>query len=183
MRVECQECQKRPASVHFKQIINGEKKEIRLCEICAKEKGYLEGQTQGSSLHDLLTGLFNFEAPTIGSNTPGTQQVKELTCPTCNLTFSTFKEMGKFGCANCYETFAERLDPILRRVHSGNTTHAGKIPKRTGGDIKKKRKIEEYRAQMKKLIEEEAFEDAAIVRDKIKALESERLEKGEGGDK
>lgn len=177
--MQCQECEKRPAAVHFKQIINGEKKEIRLCEVCAQEKGYVQNQNQGSSLHDLLTGLFNFDTPAVDASVQDSKQVKELQCPTCALTFSAFKEMGKFGCASCYETFAERLEPILRRVHAGNTTHAGKIPKRAGGSIQKRRQIKEYRIQLKKLIEEEKFEDAAVLRDKIKELESEEPEKRE----
>lgn len=177
--MKCQECDKRPATMHFKQIINGEKKTVRLCEVCAQEKGYLKSHGQTSSLHDLLTGLFNFDTTLFGPPISEAQPVKELTCPNCNLTFSSFKEMGKFGCATCYETFSGRLDPILRRVHSGNTTHAGKIPKRTGGHIQKKRQIKEYREQIKKLIEDEAFEDAAVLRDKIKKLEGETLEKRE----
>ncbi|WP_255783470.1 UvrB/UvrC motif-containing protein [Oceanobacillus alkalisoli] len=173
MRVECQECQKRPATVYFKHVINGEKKEVRVCEVCAQEKGYMQSQDQGSSLHDLLTGIFNFDTYPFGTQVSDKKQIKELQCPNCKLTFSAFKEIGKFGCATCYETFSERLSPILRRVHAGNTAHAGKIPKRTGGNIQKKRQLEEYRIQMKKLIEEEAFEEAAILRDKIKALETQ----------
>ena len=172
--MQCQECHQRPASFHFQHIINGKKREINLCEVCAQEKGYVQQlQDQGSSLHDLLTGLFNFDSPFIGSQVTEPKQIKELQCPACNLTFSAFKELGKFGCATCYETFAERLDPILRRVHAGNTTHIGKIPKRTGGSIQKKRQLEEYRLQLKKLIEQEEFEKAAIMRDKIKALEKD----------
>lgn len=181
--MRCQECQQRPATIHFKQVINGKKREIQLCEVCAQEKGYMQLHDQGSSLHDLLTGLFNFDSPFIGSQVAEHQKSKELQCPACNLTFSAFKEMGKFGCATCYETFSERLEPILRRVHAGNIAHAGKIPKRTGGSLQKKRQLEEYRIELKKLIEEEAFEQAAILRDKIKALEKDvrsAREDGEG---
>ncbi|MCM3741075.1 UvrB/UvrC motif-containing protein [Oceanobacillus luteolus] len=180
--MRCQECEERQATVHFKQIINGEKKEFHLCEVCAQEKGYMQMPNQGSSLHDLLTGLFNFDSAPLGAQTASTQQLKELQCPSCQLTFSAFKEMGKFGCATCYETFSGRIDPIIRRVHAGNAKHAGKIPKRTGGSIQKKRQLEEYRAQLKKLISEEAFEDAAVLRDKIKALEKEGLDKREASE-
>lgn len=179
--MQCQECQQRPATVHLKQVINGEKREIRLCEVCARDKGYMQSQDGASSLHDLLTGLFNFDTHPLGQFGKA-EQKKEIQCPNCSLTFTAFKEIGKFGCASCYETFADRLDPILRRVHAGNTQHAGKIPKRIGGSIQKKRQIEDYRVQLKKLIEEEEFEDAAIMRDKIKALENEELDKREGSE-
>ena len=35
----CQECNQRPATLHFTKIINGEKTEVHLCEKCAQEKG------------------------------------------------------------------------------------------------------------------------------------------------
>lgn len=34
----CQECNERPASVHFTKVVNGEKTVIQLCEHCAQEK-------------------------------------------------------------------------------------------------------------------------------------------------
>ena len=35
----CQECNQRPATLHFTKIVNGEKEEFHLCEKCAQEKG------------------------------------------------------------------------------------------------------------------------------------------------
>lgn len=35
----CQECNKRPATLHFTKIVNGEKTEFHICESCAREKG------------------------------------------------------------------------------------------------------------------------------------------------
>src|SRR5690625_5391316 len=77
------------------------------------------------------------------------------------MTFSEFKRVGKFGCAACYHTFSTRLDPIIRRVHSGNTKHFGKIPKRKGGNLHMKKQLEVYKNELQKLIENEAFEEAA----------------------
>ncbi|WP_156291789.1 UvrB/UvrC motif-containing protein [Oceanobacillus salinisoli] len=177
--MECQECHERPATLHFTQVINGKKTEIRVCEVCAKEKGYVNYPEEGYSLHNLLTGLFNFDTTKMES--PAFQQVKDLQCPQCGMTFSQFKEAGKFGCATCYDTFSDRLDPILRRVHAGNTKHSGKIPKRAGDDLQMKRRLQSFKEQLQQLIEKEAFEEAAEVRDKIKALEA-RLRDLEAGD-
>lgn len=180
--MECQECHQRPASLHFAQVINGSKTEVHLCEICAKEKGYMTYPEEGYSLQSLLTGLFNLDPATIGTNnSPTEKQVKELQCPKCKMTFSAFKRVGKFGCAECYRTFSNRLDPIIRRVHSGNTRHYGKVPKRQGGNLHTRKQIDEYKAQLTHLIEDEAFEEAAEVRDKIRNLDEE-MKKTEGGD-
>lgn len=181
--MQCQECQQRPATFYFQQIINGEKKEVHVCEVCAHEKGYISSAEESYSLEDLLKGLFHFDTSQLGA--PPVQQAKpkEVQCPKCKMTFAEFQKIGKFGCASCYETFSERIEPILRRVHAGNTEHSGKIPKRIGGGLQKKKQIEDYRNQLKKLIEEEAFEKAAELRDKIKALEEEKDLKEGGSEK
>lgn len=173
--MECQECHQRPATLHFTQVINNNKTELHVCEVCAKEKGYMMYPEESYSLHDLLSGLFNFESSQIGGHqgTNFKQQVKDLQCPKCNLTLTEFKRVGKFGCAECYEAFSLRLDPLLKRVHSGNTKHNGKIPKRKGGNLHLKKQIEGYRAELQKLIENEAFEEAAKLRDEIKELEKQ----------
>ncbi|MGM8212729.1 UvrB/UvrC motif-containing protein [Virgibacillus sp. W0430] len=170
--MECQECHKRPASLHFTQVINGSKTEVHVCEVCAKKKGYMTYPEEGYSLHHLLSGLFNFESPSLDSHPHAPfQQTQELQCPKCNLTLSEFQRAGKFGCATCYDAFSEKLDPIFRRVHSGNTKHYGKIPRRKGGSLHTKKQLEAYRKKLQQLIEKEAFEEAATVRDKIKQLE------------
>lgn len=170
--MECSECQKRPATLHFTQVINGQKTEINVCEECAKKKGYMSYTDDTYTIHDLLTGLFNFGSSNIDlKNNSFFQEVKELQCSHCGITFDDFQRIGKFGCANCYNTFKTKLDAIFRKVHSGNTKHHGKIPKRKGGKLHTKKEIEFYRAKLKELIEREEFEQAAVVRDHIKKLE------------
>ncbi|MBR3120177.1 UvrB/UvrC motif-containing protein [Oceanobacillus profundus] len=170
--MECQECHERPATLHVKQVINGQETKVSMCETCAKKKGYITYPEEGYSLHDLLTGLFNFDTIKMTSMSDNQlNQVKELQCSKCGMTFSKFKQVGKFGCAHCYESFASKLEPIFRRVHSGNTKHFGKIPKRAGSGLQLKKQLKSYREELQQLIEAEAFEEAAKVRDKIKALE------------
>ncbi|GAA0434113.1 protein-arginine kinase activator protein McsA [Lentibacillus halophilus] len=169
--MECQECQQRPATLRYTQVINGDKTEVYVCDVCAKEKGYMTYPEEGYSLHQLLSGLFS---PPIDNqqHTPK-QQKNELQCPKCEMTLSKFKKLGKFGCSQCYQTFEEYLDPMFRRVHSGNTAHHGKIPARKGGDMRIKKQMNAYKEELQRLIKNEAFEDAATVRDKINALKKE----------
>ncbi|HLR79814.1 MAG TPA: UvrB/UvrC motif-containing protein [Bacillota bacterium] len=178
--MKCQECHKREATLHFTQVIHGNKLEVHVCEVCAKKKGYMSSPEEAYTLHDLLTGLFNIDSPKVHNQEASLNQVKGVRCPKCDLSFAEFKRIGKFGCATCYETFSDRIDPILRRVHSGNTKHIGKIPKRKGGNLHLKKKVEAYRSELDSLIQNEAFEKAAIVRDKIKELELEIQDKETG---
>lgn len=170
--MKCQACHSQPATLHFTQIIHGNKTEVSVCEECAHEEGYMTYPVEEShSLHDLLAGLFSVDSAQIGNHSDHMFKQPQISeCPTCKLTFSEFKQLGKFGCAACYETFSPRLHAIIRRVQSGNMKHYGKIPKRQGGHLHIKRKVKLLQLQLRQMIESESFEEAAIVRDQIKAL-------------
>jgi protein arginine kinase activator len=105
-----------------------------------------------------------------------------LQCPQCSMTFPQFVKVGRFGCATCYDAFRNQLTPIIRRLHSGNFIHSGKIPKRIGGDIHLRKTIDDLKQTLKNLITEEEFENAAETRDQIRDLERKLAEKQEGGE-
>lgn len=162
----CQECGKRPATLHFTKIVNGEKTEFHICEPCAREKGeMIPGTSNGFSIHNLLSGLLDFEPSSVS-----TMKQQTVRCEHCGLTYSQFSKIGRFGCGDCYKSFAEKLDPLFKRVH-GNTIHVGKVPKRTGGLIQYKREIEKLKKDMMVRIEQEEFEQAAKIRDQIREIE------------
>lgn len=165
----CENCQERPATLHFTKIINGEKNEYRLCEACAKEKGeMLSPKDSDFSFQDLLSGLLNFDQVVSGqSNTTTTDSLR---CESCGLNFNQFKKTGKFGCADCYQYFEPRLEPIFRRIH-GNIQHSGKVPLRSGKNIKLKKEVTQLKAKLQQKILTEEFEEAAKIRDEIKTLE------------
>ncbi|GGE56728.1 protein-arginine kinase activator protein [Pullulanibacillus camelliae] len=167
--MECQECHIRPATLHFTKIINGHKTEVHLCEECAREKGEIMAGSNAFSIHNLLSGLLNFEQPMEANG--GSHEHDPLQCPKCGLTYNEFTRIGKFGCDECYKTFDEKLNPILRKVHSGNTAHIGKIPRRMGKDISARRKILDLKDRLQELVEKEEFEEAAKTRDLIRELE------------
>ncbi|TFD99311.1 UvrB/UvrC motif-containing protein [Jeotgalibacillus sp. R-1-5s-1] len=175
----CQECQERPASVHFTKVMNGQKTEVHLCDSCAQDKGEaFMSDDSAFSFNNLLAGLLNV-SPVMQPSQPQKPEREPVKCSHCQMTFQQFLKIGKFGCPSCYESFRDELPPILKRLHSGNTTHQGKLPERQGGTIHLKRKVTELRAELKSLIEEEEFERAATVRDQIRVMEKEI--RGEGG--
>lgn len=165
----CQECGKKPAKLHFTKFVQGEKTEFHICEVCALEKGEgIPGLSNGFSIHSLLSGLIDFNPPPSPSGL--SSPPKPSRCERCGLTYAQFSKLGRFGCSNCYEEFADKLDPLFKRIH-GNTVHSGKIPKRVGYPMKTKREIEQLRRELTRLIEREDFEGAARTRDQIRDLE------------
>ncbi|MBD0384654.1 UvrB/UvrC motif-containing protein [Paenibacillus sedimenti] len=162
----CQECGKRPATLHFTKIVNGDKNEFHICENCAREKGeMIPGTSNGFSIHNLLSGLLDFEPSSVAS-----AKSQSIRCEHCGLTYSQFSKLGRFGCGSCYKSFSEKLDPLFKRVH-GNIVHVGKVPKRTGGIIQYKREIDSLKREMMTRIEKEEFEQAAKIRDQIREIE------------
>ncbi len=173
----CDDCKKRQASLHFTKIINGKKTEFHICDQCAKEKGDMLPGMNNFSIHQLLSGLLHDPVQTGQGRL---QSDNELVCSKCEMTYKQFTRVGRFGCAHCYESFGPRLDPIFKRVHSGNTKHFGKLPKRIGGKIHLQRKVETLKDQLKLYIEKEEFEKAAEIRDEIRLLEQQQNDMREG---
>ena len=96
---------------------------------------------------------------------------------------------GKFGCAECYDTFSNKLDSILKNLH-GTSKHIGRKPKNIVKAIdtqstqkeekakktekkvdEKQEKINKLNKDLQKAIKDERYEDAAKIRDEIKKLQ------------
>jgi len=178
----CEECNERPAALHFTKVINGEKTEVHLCEKCAHEKGemFIFNGNPGFSINNLLAGLLNVNAhPGFSQAKPAAMPHEEIIqCPVCHMTIQQFGKVGRFGCSACYESFKSRLYPILKRLHGGNTAHQGKIPKKIGGSLHVKKRIGELKEELQRLIAKEEFEQAAAIRDEIRSLEKKLLDQG-----
>ncbi len=152
----CEKCKKRNATVLYKQTINGVSEQIALCADCANQFSF------GS-----FGGDFNFFG-TMFDKRP--KSAPDQVCTLCGSTYEQIAREGKVGCAKCYEIFADRLRPSIERIH-GNSRHVGRKPK---GAVERDQKEEQLKALRKELsnaVAEENFEQAAKLRDQIRALE------------
>ena len=148
--------------------------EMHLCEKCAHKLEELDFSFEPQfSLQNLFGGLLNDNL----FSTREAMATAKLQCPNCALTFAQFSQIGRLGCSACFITFGEKLQPLLRRIHGGNS-HTGKVPGRAGNDVKVRRKLEQLKEELQKEIKLENFEQAATLRDRIRAMENE-LKKGE----
>ena len=90
-----------------------------------------------------------------------------------------FNRLGKFGCPDCYEAFKEEIPPLLRRIH-GHSKHVGKVPNRGTGVFRTATHVKRLRQHLQKLVQEERYEEAAKVRDEIRALQRQLPDGGKG---
>lgn len=158
----CDLCKKNEATVHLTQIVENKMQTIDLCEACSKSKGL--DDPAGFSLASLLMGM--------GATPPETEpKVAETEdqCPKCGFTVADFKKSGRLGCANCYTTFAEPLQPLLKSMHKG-IRHTGKTPHGQHETHNWDEQLRRLQKELQEAIKTENFEQAAILRDEMKSI-------------
>ena len=183
--MKCENCGKNEANVKYTQIINGEKKQMFLCEECSEKLGINDIHfNMPINFTSFLTDFFDDMndislMPAIGAS-------NGLSCSKCGLTWDDFLHTGKFGCSNCYSDFESRIDPILRSLQ-GATNHVGRIGSvKEGNNVKQNlddkmeekqdsnlSKVDKLKEDLKNAIKEERYEDAAKIRDELKKHENE----------
>jgi protein arginine kinase activator len=161
--ISCQICKKNQATVHLTEIIKGKKREIHLCEECASKKG-VAFKSSNFSIQDLLSGIINTQAA------QEIAKMSQIKCPICGMSYLDFRQHGRLGCATDYTVFKEGLVPLLEKIH-GSTEHLGKIPSSSGEAQTVSRELLELRQSLRRAIDKEDYEEAAKLRDRIKAAE------------
>lgn len=188
----CDNCGKKEANVKYSENINGVKREFNLCEECSKKLGIGEINFKmpidfysffGDFMEDFATPEFM----------PLFSDIKTLKCNECGYTFDDIVNTGRLGCANCYDVFEDRLDPIIRKIQNSNR-HIGRIGKILDSRIEKRQEkidnknienkekvankqnneLENLQLELKEAIKDERYEEAAKIRDRIKEIEKNK---------
>jgi protein arginine kinase activator len=165
----CGECGQKPATIRYTEMVGGELRAWDLCEDCARARGVGTGLSSiAGPLVNILMGLLeDVEASAEGPRETGPA------CPQCGLTYGEFRSSGRLGCGACYESFADELKPLLRRVH-GSTEHVGRFPSELSDELVSKRELRKLKAELESAIRREDYERAAVLRDRIHAKEADR---------
>jgi protein arginine kinase activator len=150
----------RTATVHLTDIVNKTKREMHLCEACAKQHHLVpDGPVPQLDLQALVKLIMGQPA------TPG-----ELTCPACGLKYAAFRADGRLGCPDDYDAFRPALEPLLARIHRADA-HAGKAP-RAVRRARRAERIDELRRRMAAAARAEDYEEAARLRDAVRLEEA-----------
>ena len=179
----CEKCRIREANVRYMEIINGVKKEHSLCAQCAAEMNFgpytalLDGEF---NLGKLLSGLMGLSAS--AEQDPA---LTEVVCPNCGTTYQEFVDRSRFGCADCYHVFDMLIGEKIKKLQDSDS-HTGKHPKmrpvlsgepevRDDGSMEfsREEKIRQTERALKEAIRTENYEEAAILRDRLKSMRGE----------
>lgn len=137
----------------------GKKVELMVCAECGKKRGLSGVEKTASGKGDTAADL----------KVKTADQSKKRTCSSCGMSFTEFKRRGKLGCTNCYSSFDEELQHLIRRLH-GSVHHTGKGPNQGRKVAQEVLRVQRLRAELDAAIKEEDYERAAGLRDRLKQL-------------
>ncbi|MDA3900263.1 MAG: UvrB/UvrC motif-containing protein [Spirochaetes bacterium] len=168
----CERCSKTDATVHLTEIIKGVKSEVHLCEDCAREIG-LNSKLSNFSLAvpDFLSFL-NDEIKEINENS------RSVLCRNCGLDLSVVEKTHRVNCPYCYHFFADKINQIIgfdvvRHTGSGpeNYTDFSLECDNSTDTVNYVNDVSILKSRLDLAVENEEYEEAALLRDKIKDLE------------
>jgi len=174
MPCPCQLCPSPEATVHLTEIAaDGSRQELHVCRACISRLN-LRPEVEAPDLAEIrLRAEPAAESP---AEPP-------LLCDHCGLSLASYADTNLFGCPGCYESFDTAVVALLERYH-GAAAHQGRRPvieaaaaepapeppprrPRTRSAAARRAALE---ARLRAAVEEERFEDAARLRDELKAL-------------
>ena len=158
--MKCQRCPKQ-ATLHITEVLPDEGfEELHLCEDCAKKYLY-EPAAQQQAAKKMGQSAADLDLP----DDPGGKH-----CEACGIKFVEFRNAGRLGCSHDYDSFREELLPLLESIH-GDVRHQGKTPRRLPKAKSAQAELAQLRKKLQQAVLEEAYEEAASIRDRIRQLE------------
>ena len=165
--MKCQKCNK-SATFHITDLTGEGVLALHLCSDCAKH--YLQPENESVETPQ-ITGVLSQQLK-LEQTAEELQTLDARECPICGISFYEFRQAGRLGCPHDYVFFGEELEPLLINVH-GDNQHVGKQPKRGVCDTESQTELIRLRRQMKEVVEQEDYEKATELRDRIRKIEGE----------
>jgi protein arginine kinase activator len=137
-------------------------REHHLCDVCAKAKDLPHMPVVKNTMADIWK-LLQYSAQQ-------TRKRAAVRCPDCGMTLEEFRKKGRLGCPKDYEVFRPHIEELLERVH-GATSHVGRIPGLSEKELLRIQRMTDLQQELEIAIREEAYENAARIRDELKELE------------
>ena len=172
----CDVCKKREATIHIKEVKDGQCISTNLCPECAKEKEMSGGL--GAFGFNLAEVIFNVGKMSGKKKNEDGEAHKEKTpsviCPKCRWSLSKMRKSGgKLGCPECYKVFAKWVGMAAEQMQRGKV-HVGKRPEsveRSSSAVKLE--LDKLQLDLASAVSAEEYEKAAQYRDRINALKAE----------
>lgn len=151
--MKCEICHINQAARSIKRSIEGDEKELFVCDSCARTSPH--AGSVPASLTDVLFSL--------GMQVGGQDKIEDNVCPVCGMSRNEIREKHRLGCPKCYDVFVTDirtflsaqqpvLPPVGRGVEGGGARHG----------------VDKLKEELEKAVADERFEDAAEICEKIR---------------
>ena len=169
----CESCHKCEATVAYTRIVENTKKTVKLCSSCVpKEKVEAKGTA---------TAMLGKKVTVEPDHQDSGGSAPTFRCPECGMTYEEFEKVGRFGCQSCYTAFDQQLERLLKRIH-GTACHRGKGRVEKQEPALPQEELAQLHRDLQIAVAEEAFEQAAQLRDRIIQLEKQTGDDTSGTD-
>ena len=193
---KCLKCGK-PATHKITKIIGGKVRDIFVCDEHAKDVSpYLQmTKPDQSKLVELLQHFLK-QQESLASGAPKSrgEAGEGLACANCGLTYGAYRKTLLLGCSDCYGAFEPHLLDDLRKIHGATSQHpeqpteskpiristvtdddtlAETLSAEAATTVKAPRpSLRDLEQAMRRAIEQEEFQEAAQLRDQIRAFKA-----------
>ncbi|HTF89709.1 MAG TPA: UvrB/UvrC motif-containing protein [Planctomycetota bacterium] len=166
----CSSCQQAQATVLVTELVHGDDpttvvqvREQELCDACAQGQNLPHNPALKKSPQEILKLLH--------ASAQRSRREPTIQCPDCGMTLLEFRQKGRMGCPKDYEVFGAHARELLERIH-GATAHVGRLPGQDAAGLERSRRMSELQKELEAAIRQEAYEQAARLRDELKSLQS-----------
>ena len=172
----CEKCKKKKATAFFYDNAQSRGHSIALCSECsALLKKSVNDSEDASSVNCLLLPSFDTVSEgtlldLLGKPVRSAADTERI-CPVCGSTKNSMARNGKVGCPHCYVFFKDELSASLKAILPPAPPYLGITPKKHKARRSKEEKISALKNRMRSAIDCERYEEAATLRDEIRALE------------
>ena len=199
----CSNCGQNEAAVYINKTVNGKTTSTSLCRACAAKLG-IGGLLPGLDLLGMLGGgalKQNILKQNPAENSQNIHKAADSgkiaesdssskRCSACGRSFNEIAATGRVGCAVCYKLFASELGDTVTGIH-GIASYVGRQPKKHEPVIEPLEDVirepltekaapeADLREQLLEAVRCENYEEAARLRDLIRASEKENRKEGE----
>jgi protein arginine kinase activator len=166
--MKCEKCNDNNAVIHFTQVRDGKVVSYNLCQDCAEKLGM-----KGANFDSINQPAFAPEAKSevLNELAQGAEPGKADVCPFCGSTMDDIKSSGRLGCSQCYFTFENQVDVLLRRIQ-GSSFHVGRrTSKPESQTFNDQMMVRELKKKLNDAVKREDYEKAAKLRDEIQSIE------------
>lgn len=166
----CEHCHENEAKITYTIVEGNAMRQKHVCPSCFQD--FLAKQFPASQIPPIDIQPMIQELLSLFQGKDGEGE-GDRSCPVCGRSLKEFRKTGMFGCDSCYDTFAEELKALLPRMQ-GAERHEGTMPEAFRKDREASEKEQALQSRLDLAVAEERYEDAAQLRDEIKAIKDAR---------